>query len=294
MKRINAIRSQRIVVRVRDGPTLRKLFTFGFLPSDGSIWIAVPYFEHSSEALLSELTMSAGQTGQQKLSLTEVGKVTTHRVKFSHHRSGECLFSLTGKVESVIRRQSEPLTAIAGHIATIQVEGLSGFKEDRSGRDDAPWDEPRRDRTITLKAEAAEAGSLKFVFNAYAKRFLRQHLGGREAGPWTNIQTTDGLVREGMIVAPPTGTPGAATFLVFTWERGKRLYEEAGHSGFSLIGGFDPPSISRDITKDSSFLAMLSPPENYKELLGSIGTIDLNTSRRASSQTSRRPSRSEP
>jgi hypothetical protein len=116
---IRAARAKRFTVQVRQARTeeahqIAKIFFSG---RDGSLYVDFPYFEHR-DGLVCRATLTPGAT---EVSLVEGGKVTSHRVKYAHHRDGEAHFSQTGKVLTQVRKPSVPLNRYSGHIFTIQL-----------------------------------------------------------------------------------------------------------------------------------------------------------------------------
>jgi hypothetical protein len=70
--------------------------------------------------------------GDDQMHLTEHGGVVSHKVKYSHHGDGTCLFSQDGKVRSVVRTAlGKPLVSDemnrADHLFSIDVQGLEHF-----------------------------------------------------------------------------------------------------------------------------------------------------------------------
>lgn len=270
--KLRALRAERFVVRLSTGTEYRKLLTFGFT-SDGSFWASVPYFQ-AGPGLLAELTMEAGVIGPVDLSLADVGKVTINRVKYSHHRSGEALFSLTGKVRTLIRRQSVPLSTIDGHLLSIQLQGFDGFEEDNERRPDESWETDHRRRTVTFGPPPPGTQAIKIVLHCSAKRLLKKRVRGSALGPWTQMQDRGGRLKKGLLLSGSKGTQGGSTFLFLTLEPIPALSDRPTTT-FSLVGGFDPPKVSEDPAKPTSFLAMIYPADRYDELLGSIGSLDI-------------------
>lgn len=86
------------VVKVSD---LRaKAFQVGF-DKDGSLFIHFPYFQHRTGILSSS---EIPPTGERKadVNIEHGGKVTSHRVKYSHHPDGRAHFSQDGKIFTAI------------------------------------------------------------------------------------------------------------------------------------------------------------------------------------------------
>jgi len=126
---IEPIRSKIVVAAVASGNDRRNLIQIHFLKSDGSLFITFPYFTHSN-GLLSVVTIPEGQHSGE-VYLDKEGRCASHRVKYSHHVSGEALFSLTGQISSEIRRKSVPLRNAAGHLFTVIAQGITEFAAGR-------------------------------------------------------------------------------------------------------------------------------------------------------------------
>lgn len=95
--------------------------------SDGTIMVHLPYYKHA-DGLLSIATMPAGNGTPLQVSLEDAGKVTSHRVKYSHHIDGRAHFSQDGKILTKIKKQSVPLATLSGHVFTAQAQGLQDFE----------------------------------------------------------------------------------------------------------------------------------------------------------------------
>jgi hypothetical protein len=163
MTELNPLRARIFTVRMRSSGSVHKILKIGFTKSDGSVWIAFPYFQ-DSRGLASLVLLPPGGY-HPTASLTEHGMVTSHLVKYMHHRSGLALFSQSGRVISSMRKASVPLSVADGHLASIVVTELNGFQKDVSGKPDV-WklDEPAPPtQTITFAAKSPEPPSIKFV-----------------------------------------------------------------------------------------------------------------------------------
>jgi len=102
-KTVAAVRSQRVVCVVKVSELRAKAFQIGF-DKDGSVFIRFPYFQHRT-GILSSSEIPA--TGERKadVNIDFGGKVTSHRVKYSHHPDGRAHFSQDGKIFTAIKRQ---------------------------------------------------------------------------------------------------------------------------------------------------------------------------------------------
>jgi hypothetical protein len=86
-KTVAAVRSRQVVCVVKVSELRAKAFQIGF-DKDGSLFIHFPYFQHRT-GILSSSEIPA--TGERKadVNIEHGGKVTSHRVKYSHHPDGK-------------------------------------------------------------------------------------------------------------------------------------------------------------------------------------------------------------
>jgi len=131
LAKLPTIRSELFTVSVKNQNETHKIFQILFHNGSNSknthILVNFPYFAES-KGLLSKATFPANKTSVPSLSLLRGGKVTSHLIKYSHPYDGKAHFSGDGKILSKIRNQSKSLNQSHGHLFTIQVQGLNGFK----------------------------------------------------------------------------------------------------------------------------------------------------------------------
>lgn len=120
--------SERFVITVETGDDRRKVFQVLFQKSDGSLFVSFRYFKDVA-GLLTLVTLNARTKYPTSVSLLDGGKVTGHKVKYSHHPDGRVHFSQDGKVRTVIQKKSIPLSEAEGHLFTVQLQGLKDFSE---------------------------------------------------------------------------------------------------------------------------------------------------------------------
>ncbi len=93
-KTVAAVRSEHVVCVVKASELRAKAFQIGF-DKDGSLFIHFPYFQHRTGILSSsEIPATGGRKAD--VNLEHGGKVTSHRVKYSHHPDGRAHFSQDG------------------------------------------------------------------------------------------------------------------------------------------------------------------------------------------------------
>ena len=269
---IPAFLSDRFVFTIETVGDRRKVFQILFGKRDGSLFVSFPYYRYPT-GLLSVLSLKARQTFPASISLVEQGKVTSHRVKYSHHPDGVCLFSQDGKIFSKIRRQSVPLTEARGHLFTVQLQGLSDFKE--------PQPHERRPllsaakTLINFKFEAAAPEACKFVAYCYPVTELASMLVKIGSKPWFVVQKSDGSKAMGALLSGSALAVSGRYCLLLTCEAIPRLDADR-QSTLTFVGGFDRPDVAFDHSKDTAFLALAYPTaEDHSQLIKRIGSVDF-------------------
>lgn len=229
---------------------------------DGSIYVFFPGFA-KTEGVLCRARLSAGQSAQTNLDLTEDGRVTAHLVKYAHHPDGEAHFSQDGKVKTEVRRKSAPLHEQKGHLFTIQVQNIESFRL---------LPAPRREQLTLELPENVRALKITGWRHRFADLKLPEGIVPTVSPK--GIQTADGVTRVGLFVAPPEGEPFDDTVLFLAVEETPWLSDDkAPHLIF--IGGFDPVSIAINHSLDTEFLAFAYPCADFAQLKDRIGCIDL-------------------
>src|SRR5262245_14454668 len=105
---IPAFVSERFVITVETLEGRRKIFQILFRRSDGSLFVSFPYYK-DIHGVLNLVTLRAQATYPLSFSIVDGGKVTGHKVKYSHHPDGRVHFSQDGKIRTVIQKNSMPL-----------------------------------------------------------------------------------------------------------------------------------------------------------------------------------------
>lgn len=275
--KIRPIRAEDFTIRFeRSDGTVHKLFKLLFM-KDGSLSLAFPYFP-DLPGIVAVCTFPANQAYPTDISLAETGKVTSHLVKYSHHWSGEALFSQDGKVVSSIRKASVRPNSSPGHLFTIQLQKVAAFQRDTVGAADPPWhpDEIRKKTTLTLKWQNGDIddGALKIVGRMYGKAALRAQTRGGAIGPMTPIMWPGGHRGEGFLLSPNLSNPSSSNSLLITGECIAKLTEEPGPH-LTMVGGFDESEVVHDHSQGTSFLALNYPADDYEKVRKEIGTIDI-------------------
>lgn len=267
MVNVRAFRSERVVITVQKGNVRRKVCQI-FFGADQSLYVGFPYWKHRT-GILAAATIPAGRSSAE-VSLEFGGKVSSHLVKYSHHPDGRAHFSQTGKVRTDIKRHSVPLAAQNGHIFTMLVQGIDAFDAANKPQDKGL---SKRRATLTFQLEGPDSvDSIKLVGRLYDHRALQ--FGGQipiEIGPTIFAQEPNGVGTQGFLIASPF--ENATNVLLITCAQFHRLGPEA--EALVFYGGFSPPEVMTDETKEAGFLAFIYPVADAAGLRKRIGTIDI-------------------
>lgn len=263
-KTVAAIRSQRVVCVVKVSELRAKAFQIGF-EKDGSLFVHFPYFQHRT-GILSSSEIPA--TGERKadVNIEHGGKVTSHRVKYSHHPDGRAHFSQDGKIFTAIKRQSISLETQNGHMFTLYIQGLYALDVAKTAKDAEGISVNRS--VINFQIEPT-AEAIKFVGQWLDINKLRVSEPDVTVGPRHTLVDPDGVKTDAILVASPHAN--AKHVLAITCVAIPRLGSDP--EIFLFHGGFDAPERMTDPTKEAGFLAFLYPlseATNVRERLGSV------------------------
>jgi hypothetical protein len=262
---VNAIRSERVVCVVNAGEVRAKALQIGF-EEDGSLFIHFPYFRHHIGILSSSEIPATGER-QADVSLELGGKVTSHRVKYSHHANGRAHFSQDGKIFTAIKRQSISLDSQNGHLFSLCIQGLHALDVAKMPKDAAGGSDKRSvvDFQIEPTTEA-----IKFVGHWLDISKLRVSEPNAFVGPTHVVVDPDGVRANAFLVASPY--PNAKHVLAITCVPIPRLGPEA--EVFLFYGGFDALGTMTDPTNAAGFLAFLYPLSEAANVRDRIGSVD--------------------
>jgi hypothetical protein len=215
--------------------------------------------------MLSSSSIPANGMQETKVDLEKGGKVTSHLVKYSHHPDGRAHFSQTGKIVTAIKRQSIALDTQHGHIFTLLIQGVGALDTADPVKDVGT--SPQR-TIIDFNVDSAE--SIKFVGRWFDVDRLRFSVPTPTAGPLLLTVDEQGKARNAIAVASPYAN--ARHVLLLTCDSIPKLGPQS--ECFMFYGGFDPPEIMTDPTKEAGFLAFLYPLEEADKTRERIGTVD--------------------
>ncbi len=271
--RLRFIAAPRAVVVVSTSLSHYKLCQIVFSKNDGSVFVTFPYFKRT-EGIVSRVVIPAGLKPPYTLNLTEHGRTTSHLVKFSHHSSGEALFSQDGKVRTEIRRASFPLTGPIGHLFELHAFWLSGFD--------------------LLEPAKAKGGRpyLRFIFEGEPppgvvisgewrrKRDIEDNMEPRDgiAGPRASFRRrSTGAEGQMLFLGQPPGWPLRDHLLLIECYRTDIPRGLGDDPLLVFMGGWDPHEVpdARVPIEQTGCLACLYPAASPEELSRKIGSIDF-------------------
>lgn len=289
-RHITAFRSARFQFRIGYAGRQFKIFRLIY-DKDGDIYIS-PYFSEPNGIV----SVCQYRKGDDQIFLEREGKVTSHLVKFSYHKSGEVLFSTrTQRVLPLVRRQAVPLHLVDHHFVTIKLQGLEGGFEETS----APTTESQissKDQIFTFGVNPEDCKPYKAFKIGFYYRIL-ESLGdniGRSpsrsgiefvdnkvsVGPTTMLMNRKTRTGKNVVLTapPPKGFALSNKVMMITCEKIPQLSKE-DKSAFTMVGGFNS---LQDITsgrKPNEFLALIYPlsekHKRRKDLKEMIGSIDM-------------------
>ena len=177
---------------------------------------------------------------QTTVNLADLGYVTSHRVKYTHHVDGNCHFSQDGKVVTTVRNVARPLTTTAGHVFTIYIQGLGHYAEPKAADDAEMFD----------MGETAAPPCLRLV-----GRWLQQAILPSVQNP-VGMDIPPDYKGLGIACCPPAGSTFEGFVLLIEAFEMPLLAADPPFV-LNFVGGFGPDM--PDQSKESSFLALNYP-----------------------------------
>lgn len=267
---LNPIRSKRFNVLVKHKDVSYMLFNLKFhTNSDGkfAMFVNFPYFSNN-QGILSKITFPKNRRKVEKMSLVPTGKLASHYVKYSHWEDGNSHFSQDGKVLSIVRNESNPLNATAGHVFTIMLQNIGGFVHQKLYVKKSSQNEV----DIDFEFKDVIPDSMKLTGWWIEAKNTNQSL--KEGGPQAQIKMSNGEYKTGFILSPPDGSKFNQYFLFLSCEAIDRISKRNG-TALTFIGGFQKGIASNDLSSDLSFLTFIYPAYGYNRLLQRIENIDF-------------------
>lgn len=267
---INRYQAKKFVFIIQVNGNRNKVLQIVF-GNDGSLYVSFPYFD-DNQGIVSIGTLSE-ISSKTNVKLESTGKVTTNKVKYSHHPSGDVQFSQTGKVKTAIKKKSLPLVDTEGHIFSLSLQGLDHFEADTKQSDKIP----SLNRTeLSFKFDGVIPDAIKIVGRWHEIRSFMNRSRGSSFGPIAQAQVPDGKRIQMFLIGPPESWPMRDHVLAINCEEIPVMDKER-EATMIFIGGFGKPKDSLLYQKES-FLCALYPFPDLEETEKRIGSIDLASS----------------
>jgi len=264
---IPAFISERIVITVETSNERRKVFQLQFQKKDGSFFISFPYYKQST-GLLSRATI---KKSQKQFSLSESGKVTNQRVKFTYHPDGRVHFSQDGKILTVIKNNSARLIQAEWHIFSIIIQGLNDFGELKPNEHEPLLSAKKT--ILNYRFEGNPPDAIKFIAHWYSESSLLTRVSHFGNKPWFFDEGPNSSRVGGAIISNPFIKGPGKYYLLLTYE-GIPLIDKGNYSNLIFYGGFSS-SQNEHTNDEKSFLALSYPAsKTYEDLVQLLGTVD--------------------
>ena len=271
--RLRFIAAPRAVVIVSTSLAHYKLCQIVFSRSDGSVFVTFPYFKRR-EGIVSRVEIPAGAKPPQTMNLAEHGRTTSHLVKFSHHVSGEALFSQDGKVRTEIRRASFPLAGQIGHLFDLHAFWLSGFEvlEPAKAKGGRPY--------LRFVYDGPPPAGVVVSADWRRKRDIEAsiELAGGVTGPQASVKNRrTGAEGQVLFLGQPVGWPLRDHVLMIECYRTELPHGLGDDPMFVFMGGWDSHEVADAgmTIEQTGCLACLYPAASPEELSRKIDSIDL-------------------
>ena len=215
---------------------IHKIFQI-FFGKDGSIYVNFLYYKYK-EGLLSVCTFPAGNRSVPKIDLISGGRVTTNKIKYSHHVSGLAHFSKTGYIKPIISKRSIPLSKASGHIFTVQFQGIDDFKKNIDDGRPITKRNKRINTILKFSIKERKDEAFKILGYWYSIDELEKRRNGEVKGPRVSFEK-GGKRYNGFLIAPYKGNMMEDHILAVLIEE-LPLIDKKNYSTLTFLGGFDP------------------------------------------------------
>lgn len=172
-----------------------------------------------------------------------------------------------------MRKKAVPLTKATEHLFTVQLQGVEAFEPADPRDDNKPVTMKRK--TVNFKFHDIEPEALKLVGRWYRRSHIAKTIQNPGNSPLINCVSKDGKRLKAIMLANPFPIEGEQYVLLLSCEPIPLMGKDRPAS-LNFLGGFDPPEIVEDITKEMTFLSFTYPVSNLEDLAKEIGSIDLH------------------
>lgn len=270
--RIFTHQAEKFTISVKKNGTLYKICKIVFHQTknkdQSAILVSFPY-HRNSKGLLSLMTFPKNTRKVDKLSLVPGGKVTSHKVKYTHWSDGNVHFSQDQKIYTKIKKTSDPLDKAIGHLFSIQIKGAQGFEVKTNAKS---YSKKEIDLDFDLGQDSDD--SIKITGWWYDSNTTHPQ-SDRFTKVYTFVQK-EGFINKCFALQAPSNHQFSDKIL-FLCIRKEFVTKKRG-TQLVFVGGFDEREKAADIRNDLHFLAMSYPARNYNHLKNQIGSIDFSNS----------------
>jgi len=270
--KIFAHQAEKFTIIVKKNSKLYKICKIVFHQTkdkkQAAIFVSFPYHKNS-KGLLSLMTFPKNTRKVDKLSLVPGGKVTSHRVKYTHWSDGNVHFSQDKKIYTKIKKTSDPLSKATGHLFSIQVKGVEGFEIKTNAKS---YSKKEIDLDFDLRQDPDD--SIKITGWWYDSSTI--HPQSDQFATVYKFVQKEGFVNTCFALEAPSDYQFSGKIL-FLCVRNEFVTKKKG-TQLLFIGGFDERERASNISNDLQFLAMSYPVKNYNQLKDKIGSVDFDNS----------------
>ncbi|HCU5990698.1 TPA: hypothetical protein ACK8SK_000405 [Legionella pneumophila] len=161
--------AEKFIISASCGQDRFQLFQLQFYKKDGSIFLHFPY-QSDNSSFLNKISLKAGLSYPHNINIKSGGKVTAHKIKFSHHIDGRSHFSQDDKINTEVINYAARLTSHNGHLFTLHMGGINTFNKIHLGEDNT------NNKKTYFDIKIPEISNLKFVAYWFSDSYLKQHL----------------------------------------------------------------------------------------------------------------------
>jgi hypothetical protein len=254
-----------------DADIRRKIVTVGFT-GDGSVYVDFQYCT-VGPGLLGAATIPTG-VQSARISLTKLGFTTQHRVKFTHHASGEALFSKTGRIYTKVRRQAAPLSEAYGHLFSLFVWGPADFMAAGSREcTSKPWE--RKVLVFPLALAGPQPFKIVGMWH-WTPRFLSRAVGKVNASTVCGLVPYRSATSQSLacLLGPRIGHPPLSGHFLSLQCEPLKPNACTRTRGFTFVGGFDKPVVTADKRNPLELLIADYPSLAPEETLAQLECVD--------------------
>lgn len=268
IREVRRFQAERFVFTIQVNKVRHKVFQVIF-ETDGSLYVTFPYFD-INEGIVSTGTLSIF-SNITKVNLEHKGKVTSRRIKYSHHPSGQVHISQAGKekVKTEIKKSAMPLNSSEGHLFTVNIQGFSHFEIDQTDKDHLP---SKKRTVLNFSFDESPIVAAKFVCRWYKENSLLNRSRNKYVGPTSTGISPQGNKMPTFFIGPLQGRLLSDHVLTVNCE-GINPLDKDKDAILNFIGGFE--AMPKRIAELPTFLCINYPIPNYEKLAKQIGTIDL-------------------